>query len=71
MWYLSYGWKSNPFFIKPNPDIINFEKEKEQLVNFITSGDICFLIGEPGIGKTSLLKWLENNVKNHFIVYLN
>jgi len=71
MWYLSYGWKSNPFIIKPSSDIINFEREKEQIVNYVSSGDVCFLIGEPGMGKTSLLKWLENNLKNHFVVYLN
>lgn len=71
MWFKSYGWKTNPFFIKPNPDIINFESEKERLINYASSGDICFLIGEPGIGKTSLLKWLESNIKKHFIIYLN
>ncbi len=71
MWYESYGWKNNPFLIKPNPEIVNFEIEKEKLVNYVTSGDICFLIGEPGTGKTSLLKWLEYNLKKHFLVYIN
>ncbi len=71
MWYVSYGWKSNPFFIKPSPIVINFEQEKEQLLNYVTSGDVCFLVGESGAGKTSLLRWLENNLKNHFIAYLN
>ena len=71
MWYQNYGWKSSPFLIKPSPDIINFDLEKEKLTNYILSGDICFLVGEPGIGKTSLLKWLELNIKNNFMVYLN
>jgi len=71
MWYKSYGWKSNPFSIKPSPDIVNFEKEKELLINYIAGGNVCFLVGEPGTGKTSLLKWLELNLRNHFLVYLN
>lgn len=71
MWYYSYGWKANPFLIKPNPNVINYELEKEKLKDYIYSGDICFLVGEPGTGKTSLLKWLELNLDNHFIVYIN
>ena len=71
MWYNEYGWKTNPFIIKPSPVIINFESEKEKLLNYINSGDICFLIGKPGSGKTSLLKWIENNTRKHFTVYLN
>ncbi|MEK6936823.1 MAG: hypothetical protein AABW58_02010 [Nanoarchaeota archaeon] len=71
MWYKEYGWKFNPFTIKPSPDIIGYDAEREKLVNFISSGDICFLIGNPGAGKTSLLKWVENNIRKHFPVYLN
>ena len=32
MWYKEYGWKTNPFIIKPSPNIINFESEKEKLL---------------------------------------
>ncbi len=71
MWYQEYNWKTNPFTIKPSPDIIDFEPEKQKLMDYIGSGDICFLIGKPGSGKTSLLKWLEQNMKKHFAVYLN
>ncbi len=71
MWYKEYSWKFNPFTIKPSPDIIGYDSEREKLINYISSGDICFLVGKPGAGKTSLLKWLEHNVKKHFIVYLN
>ena len=71
MWYQEYGWKNNPFIIKPSSDIIDFESEKEKLINYISSGDTCFLVGQPGSGKTSLLKWLENNLKKHFTFYIN
>jgi len=71
MWYKEYSWKFNPFTIKPSPDIIGYDSEREKLVNYISSGDICFLVGKPGVGKTSLLKWLENSVKKHFVIYLN
>lgn len=71
MWYKEYGWKINPFNIKPSPDIVNFESEKQKLIDYISSGDVCFLIGKPGSGKTSLLKWIENNLKKHFVIYLN
>lgn len=71
MWYKEYNWKLNPFTIKPSSEIIGYGAEKQRLVDYVSSGDICFLIGKPGAGKTSLLKWAENNLRKHFTMYIN
>ena len=63
MWYKQYGWKNNPFSIKPTIDLVDFESEKEKLYNYVSGGNVCLLVGEAGTGKTSLLKWLEYNLK--------
>ena len=71
MWYKQYGWKENPFSIKTNTGLIGLEAKKVELLNYIKSGDICFLNGPTGVGKTSLLKWLEKNLKHHKIIYID
>lgn len=71
MWYKQYNWPENPFNAKFNTHLIGFDKEKQLLADYIISGDICLLTGEAGTGKTSLLKWLQSNVKGHKIKYLS
>ncbi len=70
-WYRSYGWRKNPFLIKPDFHVVGLDKEKHDLVSFVESGVVCFLTGEHGVGKTSLLKWLERNIKKHVPVYID
>ncbi|MBS3151700.1 AAA family ATPase [Candidatus Woesearchaeota archaeon] len=71
MWYESYGWKDNPFSIKTSTDLVGLDEKKKELLNYIVSGDICFLNGPTGIGKTSLLKWIERNLKDHQVFYID
>ena len=71
MWYKFYGFKENPFYVKSNSLVLGLEKEKKQLINYIIGGNICFLNGEAGSGKTSLLKWTKENLKGHTIVYID
>lgn len=60
VWYQKYGWDSNPFELKPMPDLVSgLEDIRSELLEFIKSGDCCLLIGPNGSGKTTLLKWLE------------
>lgn len=59
------------FSPKSNPKVIGREKEKQLLVSFVRNGDICFLTGPPGTGKTSLLLWLAKNLKSHNIFYID
>ena len=73
VWYERYGWDSNPFEIKPKPDLISgFEDIREELLEFIKSGDCCILTGPTGSGKTTLLKWLEKYaLEEGFPIYIN
>ncbi len=71
MWYKQYGWKANPFSIKTSTDLIGLEGKKQELLNYIRAGDVCFLNGPTGVGKTSLLKWLEKNLKHHKLIYID
>ncbi|RME54793.1 hypothetical protein D6777_02635 [Candidatus Woesearchaeota archaeon] len=71
MWYEKYGWNENPFLIKYNTNLVGLENEKQKLKDFVVSGNICFVVGDSGVGKTSLLKWLQRNLKSFKINYIN
>ena len=71
MWYEEYKWSQNPFNAKYNTNLVGFDKQKETLKSYMQSGDMCLLTGEAGSGKTSLLKWLQKNVKGHRMLYLS
>lgn len=62
MWYKKYGWDNNPFSVKWSTELIGYEKERELLLNYVSAGDMCIVVGEPGTGKTSLLKWLKRQM---------
>lgn len=70
-WFKEYGWKQNPFSIKANINLFGIENKKRDLLNYIQGGDICWLTGPTGVGKSSLLKWMESNTKNHNILYID
>ncbi len=63
--------RENPFSIKANPNLINLGKEKKLLTQYIKNGDICFLTGPTGIGKSSLLLWIKNNLNPYNIFYID
>jgi hypothetical protein len=71
MWQSAYSWKTNPFDIKPNPELVGVEEAKQRLLEHATSGDACHLFGDLGLGKTSLLFWLKGQLKGYTPVYLN
>ena len=71
MWYKSYGFQENPFSIKTNTNLIGINTQKKELTNYILSGDICFLNGPTGVGKSSMLKLIEKELKNHKVIYLD
>ena len=54
--------KESPFSVKANSNVVGLEKEKKLLIQYIKNGDICFLTGPLGTGKTSLLLWLKDNI---------
>lgn len=63
--------KNNPFSTKPNTKLIGLEDKKTALKNYTEGGDICFLNGPAGTGKSSVLKWMQSNLKGHKILYLD
>ena len=72
MWYKKYRWKHNPFSIRVNPGIfVGLGNERKKLASFVEGGNIVLIVGGRGVGKTSLLKWLENRLKRHTCFYLN
>jgi len=70
-WYLDYGFQENPFSIKSNSNLVGVEQQRKKILDYIKSGDICFLNGPTGTGKSSLLKWLHENLKDYKTIYID
>lgn len=68
---LFFKTRKNPFSIKPNTNLIGLEDKKETLKKYIEGGNICFLNGPAGTGKSSMLKWVKSNLKGHKVVYID
>lgn len=73
VWFERYGWEKNPFDLKPMPDFVSgFEDIRSEILEFIKSGSCCLLLGNDGMGKTSILKWMEKYALEEGIpLYLN
>jgi len=72
MWYKKYGWSENPFSIKPTPDkLIGLDAKRQKLLDFVHSGNVCFLTGPAGVGKSSTLKWIQYNIKGHTPIFID
>lgn len=61
----------NLFDSKPDGNVVGLEEEKRKIAEYIKHGGVCFLTGPSGIGKTSLVKWVESTLKEHRIVYID
>jgi len=70
-WYEVLGFKENPLDVRPNPRLVGLEGEEERLVNHIRKGEICFLNGPTGSGKTSMLRRVQARLSDHSFIYLN
>ena len=72
MWYKKYGWKNNPFSIRVNPSIfVGLGDDRKKLASFVEGGNIVLIVGERGVGKTSLLLWLQARLRKFNCFYLN
>ncbi len=71
VWYRSLGFSSNPLDVRPNSILIGLENEEEQLINHIKKGELCFLNGLTGSGKTSVLLKVQEFMKDHIFIYLD
>jgi len=70
-WYQQLGFKANPLDMRPNPLLVGLDRQEDQLTNHILKGDICFLNGLTGSGKSSLLLKVQGGLKDHAFVYLD
>lgn len=62
-WYHKLGYEENPFTIKPaffDDEVIGYDKEIDDLVKKLSSNKICFLEGEFGKGKSSIITYIIN-----------
>ena len=62
-----WNWVSNPFVLKIDPRLFTgYEEQLNAALNHIKNGHkVAMLTGNTGSGKTSMLKWLEFNVREN------
>lgn len=63
MWYRAFGWRENPFSIRPSPVVVGLAETKEALLSDLLAGSPALLLGPTGAGKTSLLLWLREQIR--------
>ena len=56
MWYNEAGFAENPFDDSPDKRLVGYEKILNDVTYNINAGNIIFLEGKNGFGKTSILK---------------
>lgn len=72
--YPKYGLRSNPYFIEalmieggtvPIETLVGREREKEELHRIVSlgGGHRCMVVGEAGVGKTSLVNYIRAQAK--------
>lgn len=68
-WYSKLGWKRNPFTLDIMPDLFTgYQTQVEAILEKIHSRAGHILIfGNKGVGKTTLLKWLTDKLKDEFM----
>lgn len=71
VWYEQLRFKENPLDSRPNAKLVGVEDQEEQLINHIVKEELCFLNGPTGSGKTSLLKRVQNKLRDYTFIYLD
>lgn len=71
-WYNKIGFSYNPLSIKPteNINLIGYEKIIQRIVYQIKIGNVIFLEGTFGTGKSSILRAIRKDIQ-HNILYFN
>jgi len=75
LWYRKLGYYHNPFNIKPayfTDELVGYESVLNQLMYNIVSGNMAFLEGPFGSGKTSILQYIKHRFKGEVrIAYIS
>ena len=61
--FSKWGWKENPFILKIDPTLfVGYEDQVKAALNHIENKHkIALITGRTGAGKTTFLRWVENN----------
>jgi replication-associated recombination protein RarA len=70
-WHEALGLSANPLDIRPNTTLVGLEQQEKKLKNHIRKGELCFLNGLTGSGKTSLLMKAKEDLDDYKFVYLD
>ncbi|MBI5699936.1 AAA family ATPase [Candidatus Saganbacteria bacterium] len=67
-WYAKFGWKRNPFTLDILPNLFTgYQTQVQNILEKIClkSGHVL-VCGNKGVGKTTLLKWLADKLKDDY-----
>jgi len=67
--FKKWNWNSNPFVLRIDPKLFTgYETQVNAALDHINNGHkIALLTGSTGSGKTSMLKWIEYNLKSNVL----
>jgi type II secretory pathway predicted ATPase ExeA len=68
-----FSWKENPFTLKILPHLfVGYDQEINDVKKHIEEKDkLAILLGPTGAGKTTMLKWLAENLKESDVIYIS
>lgn len=70
-WFKQLGFTKNPLDFRPDTRLVGLDVEEQKLTSYIHNGEICFLNGLTGAGKSSLLKKVQQKNPHFEYIYLN
>lgn len=75
IWFRKLGYKDNPFTIKPgffDDQVLGYDEEVDSVIEKIKNGDMMYLEGEFGQGKTTILEYVINEFSSkHKIAHIH
>jgi len=70
-WFQDWGYEKNPLSMKPtDTSLVGYEKLINRIIYQIKIGNVIFLEGSFGTGKSSILRHVRKHFKDN-IVYMN
>jgi len=67
-WFKSYKWSENPFILNILPDLfVGYKNESADVMRLVKEHHkLIALAGPTGSGKTTMLKWLSENLNSNY-----